>query len=79
MSAADLLLVAMRWAHGMATIVWLGGGAYATLIQGRELRQLEDREVAARIGRATGSAFGRWVNAANVIFIVSSVIQTYDR
>jgi MYXO-CTERM domain-containing protein len=42
LDAGDLLLVVMRWAHGLATIVWLGGGAYATLIQGRELRQLDD-------------------------------------
>ena len=79
MSAVDLLLVAMRWAHGMATIIWLGGGAYATLIQGHELRQLDDREVAARLGRATGDAFGRWVNAAIIVFIVSGVILTFDR
>lgn len=79
MDAGALLLIVMRWAHGLATIVWLGGGAYATLIQGRALRQLDDRELAARLGRATGEAFGRWVNAAVVIFIVSGVILTFDR
>src|SRR5262245_36885132 len=79
MNAADLLLVAMRWAHGMATIVWLGGGAYSALIQGRQLRQLEDRAAAAEIGRATGAEFGRWVNAAMIVFIVSGVILTVDR
>lgn len=79
LDAGDLLLVVMRWAHGLATIVWLGGGAYATLIQGRELRQLDDLDVAARLGRTTGAAFGRWVNAAIVVFIVSGVILTFDR
>src|SRR3954451_25350185 len=79
MSAADLLLVVMRWAHGLATIVWLGGGAYSTLIQGRQLRKLEDQATAAEIGRATGWEFGRWVNAATIVFIVSGVILTVDR
>lgn len=69
----------MRWAHGLATIVWLGGGAYATLIQGRSLRDLDDEAVAARLARATGEAFGRWVNAATIVFIVSGVILTFDR
>ncbi len=79
MTAADLLLIAMRWAHALATIVWLGGGAYATLIQGRQLGELDDRAVAARLTRATGEAFERWVNAATVVFIVSGVILTFDR
>ena len=79
MSAADLLLVAMRWAHGLATIVWLGGGAYATLIQGRELRELDDREVAARIGRATGRPSGAGSTRRSIVFIVSGVILTFDR
>ncbi len=79
MGPGELLLIAMRWAHGLATIVWLGGGAYATLIQGRQLRELDDREVAARIGAATGAEFGRWLNAATVVFIVSGVILTFDR
>lgn len=79
MSAGDILLIVMRWAHGLATIVWLGGGAYATLIQGRQLRQLADRELAAQLGRATGTDFRRWVNAAMIVFIVSGVILTFDR
>lgn len=79
MDVGDLLLIVMRWAHGLATIIWLGGGAYAALIQGRELRHLADRGLAARIGRATGEAFGRWINAAIVVFIVSGVILTFDR
>ena len=28
MSVGDLLIVALRWAHALAAIVWLGGGAY---------------------------------------------------
>jgi len=79
MGPGELLLIVMRWAHGLATIVWLGGGAYATLIQGRQLRELDDRAVAAQIGAATGAEFGRWVNAAMIVFIVSGVVLTFDR
>jgi uncharacterized membrane protein len=78
MSASDLLLIAMRWAHALATVVWLGGGAYATLILGRQLRD-EDEATAARIGRATGAEFGRWLRGATVVFVVSGIILTFDR
>ncbi len=79
MGPGELLLIVMRWAHGLATIVWLGGGAYATLIQGQQLRELDDRAVAAQLGAATGAEFGRWVNAAMIVFIVSGVVLTFDR
>ena len=79
MGPGELLLIVMRWAHGLATIVWLGGGAYATLIQGRQLRELDVRAVAAWVGAATGAEFGRWVDAAMIVFIVSGVVLTFDR
>jgi uncharacterized membrane protein len=79
MGPGELLLIAMRWAHGLATIVWLGGGAYATLIQGPQLRQLDDRATAARISAATGAEFGRWVDVAMIVFVVSGVVLTFDR
>lgn len=79
MGPGELLLIVMRWAHGLATIVWLGGGAYATLIQGQQLRELDDRAVAAQLGAATGAEFGRWVNAAMIVFIISGVVLTFDR
>jgi uncharacterized membrane protein len=78
-SAGQLLLVVMLWAHVLATIVWLGGGAYSTLILAPQLRGLPDEEVAAHIRRGTGAEFGRWINAAIVVFIVSGVFLTFDR
>jgi len=75
---SEALLIAIRWAHALATVVWLGGGAYATLILGRQLRD-EDEATATRIGRATGAEFGRWLRGATVIFVVSGVILTVDR
>jgi uncharacterized membrane protein len=78
MSASEALLIAIRWAHALATVVWLGGGAYATLILGRQLRD-EEEATATRIGRATGAEFGRWLRGATVVFIVSGAILTFDR
>jgi uncharacterized membrane protein len=77
-SVTDALLIAMRWAHALATVVWLGGGAYATLILGRQLRD-EDEAIATRFGRAIGAEFGRWLRGATVVFVVSGVILTFDR
>jgi uncharacterized membrane protein len=75
---SEALLIAIRWAHALATVVWLGGGAYATLILGRQLRE-EDEATAMRIGRATGAEFGRWLRGATVVFVVTGVILTADR
>lgn len=79
MGAGEILLIVMRWAHGLATIIWLGGGAYTVLIQERQLRQLADRELAVQLGRATGAVFRRWTTAAMIVFIISGVILTFDR
>jgi uncharacterized membrane protein len=78
MSASEALLIAIRWAHALATVVWLGGGAYATLILGKHLRD-EDEATATRIGRATGVEFGRWLRGATVVFVASGAILTFDR
>lgn len=79
MPAQDLLLIVIRWVHSLATVVWLGGGAYATLIQQRQVREQADEATAARIGRATGAEFGRWVRATTVVFVISGAILTFDR
>jgi uncharacterized membrane protein len=78
-SPGDVLIVAMHWAHALAAIVWLGGGAYATLVLGPQLRALDDREVAGRLRAETGREFGRLIDAAIVVFIVSGVLLTFER
>lgn len=86
MTAGDLFIVALRWAHGLATIIWLGGSAYSALILRPRLREAvaaveggADREAFERLRTATGRAFGRWVNGAIVVFVVSGVLLTFDR
>ncbi len=86
MSAGDILIVALRWTHGLATIIWLGGSAYSALILRSQLREAAeaagggaDREVLDRLRAGTGQEFGRWVNGAIVVFVVSGVLLTFDR
>ena len=79
MSAGDLLIALLRWAHALAAIAWLGGGAYATLVLGPQLAGLEDREVAARLRSGTAREFGRLIDASIVVFVVSGVLLTFDR
>ena len=79
MSVGDLLIVALRWAHALAAIVWLGGGAYATLVLGPQLRELDDQDAAARLRGATGREFGRLIDASIIVFIVSGMLLTFDR
>ncbi|MDP9373733.1 MAG: hypothetical protein M3Q65_15030 [Chloroflexota bacterium] len=79
MALGEWLIVALRWAHALAAIVWLGGGAYATLILGPRLREAGDPATAERLRGATGREFGRWVNASIVVFVVSGVLLTFAR
>ncbi len=79
MTGGQLLLILMRWAHGLATVVWLGGGVYAVLILRPQLREAADEATAMWLGRATGVEFARWVKGATVVFIVTGVILTFDR
>ncbi len=78
MDAGTLLMIVVRWAHSLATIVWLGGAAYQLLIQARAVEQLAP-DAAAEFNRATGLRFRQWLNGAMVVFIVSGVILTFER
>lgn len=82
MTIGDALIVALRWAHVLATIAWLGGGAYATLILAPRLREAAGdagRPLAERLRAETARDFARWVDTAIVVFIVSGVLLTFDR
>lgn len=79
MTVGTVLIVLMRWAHALAAILWLGGGAYATLVLGPQLRALDDRATATKLRAGTAREFSRLVNGAIVVFIVSGVLLTFDR
>lgn len=79
MSFGDLLIVVLRWAHGLAAIVWLGGGLYSTLVLGPHLQALGDAVAVSRLRTAVGREFARLVDLSTVVFIVSGVVLTFDR
>lgn len=72
-------MVAMRWAHALATIGWLGGGAYAMFILGPQLREADDRPLVERLREGTGREFKRWVDVSIAVLIVSGVLLTFHR
>lgn len=77
-SAGTLLMVLMRWAHALAAIVWLGGGVYASLVL-RPRLQLHQGSDAERLQVELRRDFGRLVNGAMAVFVVSGVLLTFDR
>lgn len=79
MSVGEALIAVMRWLHALATVVWLGGGAYALLILSPQLRRIADPALTERVRHGAGRHFSRWVNAALMVFIVSGVLLTVDR
>lgn len=78
MSAGTVLIVLMRWAHALAAIVWLGGGVYATMVLAPRLRVLRSVE-SNELREATARDFGRIVNVAMAVFVLSGVLLTFDR
>jgi uncharacterized membrane protein len=76
---AEILLVAVRWAHAMAAVAWVGGSVFLLWVLEPALGVLGegDRSKAARAVAARG--FRELADAAIVVFIVSGAILTFDR
>lgn len=77
-SVGTLLMVLMRWAHALAAIVWLGGGVYASIVLRPRLQVLQTGD-AERLQIGLRRDFGRLVNGAMAVFVVSGVLLTFDR
>ncbi len=76
---AELLLVAVRWAHAMAAVCWVGGSLFLLFVLEPSLRAAEDPKWSVSLRQAVYSGFRELADAAIVAFIVSGAILTFDR
>jgi uncharacterized membrane protein len=72
---AEILLVAMRWLHAVAAIVWIGAVIYELLI----LRPAVDDRLDGRAELALDAAAREMLQTALVVFLVSGAILTFER
>ena len=72
---ADVLLVAMRWLHSAAAIVWIGAASFELFV----LLPAFDGSPPAPLRDAVDGAMREIVQTSLVVFLVSGAILTFER
>ncbi len=78
MEWADLARVALRWAHAVAALLWVGGSLFLFLVYRPAVRVLPEG-VRPLLEKAVRRRFRELVNTAIVVLLVSGVALTFDR
>jgi putative copper export protein len=73
--ATDLLLLAMRWLHAMAAVVWIGAIWFELFVVAPAWESGPPPEILARFDLAMREI----VQTALVVFLVSGAILTFER
>lgn len=73
----DIILLAIRWAHALAAVVWIGGSLFLLLAARPALRSLGAN--GGLVGRALAAEFRPIVATAIGVLLVSGVILTAQR
>ena len=77
MSIADVLLLMIRWLHGLAAVAWVGGGLFYIFVLRPSLKATADADVSAH--SQVGEQFRNLVNTAIAVLIVTGVVLTLSR
>ena len=76
MSVLDWILVAIRWAHALAAVAWVGGGIFYLMVLRPALRHSNGD---ARANRAIGEEFRGLVHTAIAVLLLTGVILSVSR
>jgi uncharacterized membrane protein len=76
---AELLLVAVRWAHAMAAVAWVGGNLFLLWVLEPALRSFSGSEGSGPLWRAVSQGFRELTDASIIVFIISGAVLTFDR
>jgi uncharacterized membrane protein len=76
MNALDWILVAIRWAHALAAVAWVGGGIFYLMVLRPAFRRSNGDEKASR---AIGEEFRGLVNTAIAVLLLTGVILSVSR
>ena len=76
MNVLDWILVAIRWAHALAAVTWVGGGIFYIMVLRPAFRRSNGDEKASR---AIGEEFRGLVNTAIAVLLLTGVILSVSR
>jgi uncharacterized membrane protein len=71
------MLVALRVAHSVAAVVWLGGGVYFVLALRPALQEADSAGQA--VVSAAQRAYGEWSKIATIVLLGTGVVLTFER
>lgn len=71
------MLVALRLAHSVAAVVWLGGGVYFVLALGPAARDADSAGQA--VVAAAQRAFGEWAQIATIVLLGTGTVLVFER
>jgi uncharacterized membrane protein len=78
MGLTDIFLLAVRWAHALAAVAWVGGSIFFLLVLRPALSKTEGRE-AGLAGELVGREFRGLVDTCVVVLVLTGVVLTFDR
>ena len=79
MELNDLMQVAMRWAHAIAGVAWVGGALFYLLVLQPSLASVEDPSSLEGLKKAVGREFKEVVDLSIMALVISGAILTFDR
>ena len=78
MGLTDIFLLAVRWAHALAAVAWVGGSIFLLLVLRPALRKAEGQE-AGSAGELVGREFRGLVDTCVVVLVLTGVVLAFDR
>ncbi len=76
MTPLDWLLLAIRWAHALGAVAWVGGGVFYLMVLRPAFRRTSPTD---EVTRSIGQEFRGLVNTAIIVLVVTGAILTASR
>ena len=76
MTVLDGILIAIRWAHALAAVAWVGGSIFFLLVLRPSLKRASG---GGPVGRLAGAEFRSLVNMAIAVLVLTGVVLSASR
>ncbi len=76
MTVLDGILIAIRWAHALAAVAWVGGSIFFLLVLRPSLKRANG---GGPVGRLAGAEFRSLVNTAIAVLVLTGVVLSLSR
>jgi uncharacterized membrane protein len=78
MMVQDVFALAMRWAHALAALLWIGGALFYALVL-RPAQQRTQEPQSRPLNQAIAQEFRSWVNLSIGVLVISGAALTLAR